>query len=76
MEEILEILKKIKPNTEIAPDTNLIESGILTSFDIIRLIVALNEEYDIEITPLHATPENFQTAEAIYNLVQKLVDED
>ena len=76
MDKLLEILHKIKPNVDFSTATNLIENGILTSFDIIRLVVELNNEFDIEITPLHTIPENFQTVQAIYDLIVKLQEED
>lgn len=76
MDKIIEILKKIKPNVDFGAQQNLIDSGILTSFDIIRLVAELNNEYDIEITPLYILPENFNSAQAILNLVNRLQEED
>ena len=75
MEEILKILSKIKPNITIDENTELIESGILTSFEILRLVIELNEEFDINITPLHTLPENFKNAKAISELVERLEEE-
>ena len=76
MDKLIEILKNIKPNVDFTKESNLIESGILTSFDIIRLVMDINEEFDIEITPMHITPENFKSAQTIYSLIQKIEDED
>lgn len=76
MEKLLQILNRVKPNVDFSKEQNLIESGILTSFDIIRLVVELNNEYDIEITPLYILPENFKSAEAILNLVNKIQEEE
>ena len=76
MEKLLKILSSIKPNVDFKTEQNLIESGILTSFDIIRLVAELNSEFDIEITPLYILPENFKSAETILKLVEKLQEED
>ena len=57
-------------------ETDLIGKGILTSFDIIRLVVELNNEFDIEITPIHIVPENFSSAKTIMALIEKIEDED
>ena len=35
----------------------------------------LNDEFDIEITPIDIVPENFKSAEAIYAMVKRLEDE-
>ena len=76
MEKLLEILKEIKPEIDFTQEENLIEREILTSFDIIRLVSELNNEYDIEISPLYIVPENFKSAQAILDLVTKIQDED
>lgn len=76
MEKLLEILKEIKPEIDFTQEENLIEREILTSFDIIRLVSELNNEYDIEISPLYIVPENFKSAQAIFDLVTKIQDED
>lgn len=76
MQQVLEILKRIKSNVNFETEDDLIERGILTSFEIIRLVSELNNEFDIEITPLHIIPENFANVNAICKLVEELADED
>lgn len=76
MEKLLEILTELKPGTDFSTETDLIGKGILTSFDIIRLVVELNNEFDIEITPIHIVPENFYSAKTIMALIEKIQDED
>lgn len=76
MEEVIKILESIKPGVDFKTADNLVEGGILASFDILRLVNELNNEFDIEITPLHIIPANFKNAQTIYALVQKLEDED
>lgn len=75
MEELLEILKDIKPGVDFENEESLIGDEILDSFDIVNLVTKLNDEFDIEITPSYLIPENFETVEAIYNLIQKLQEE-
>lgn len=76
MEKLLEILNGIKPDVDFTKETDLVEKRILTSFDIVKLVVEINNEFDIEITPIHILPENFYSAETIYKLIQKIEDED
>ena len=75
MEEIINILNEVKPGVDFAKWKNLIEEEILDSFDIVNLVSKLDEEFDIEITPADLIPENFSSAEAIKNLVDRLQDE-
>lgn len=40
--------------------------------NIIKLVAKLNETFDIKITPMHLTANNFNSIEAIYALIKKL----
>lgn len=69
-EKILEVLKA--ENEEIVEDLDrdLLESGILDSFDIVNLVVALEEALGISIDVEMVSPENFQTAESIIRMIE------
>ena len=75
MDNIIEILEQIKPGVDFRTEENLIEEEILDSFDIVTLVAKLNEEFDIEITPADLIPENFNSAQKIYELVTRLEEE-
>ena len=72
MKELLEILQGIKPEVDFEKEKGLIEDRILDSFDIISMVNALNEHFEIEITVAELLPENFNDVEAIWNLVQEM----
>ena len=63
-EKILEVLKE--ENEEIVEDLDrdLLTSGILDSFDIVNLVVMLEEALSINIDVEMVTPENFQIGRA------------
>lgn len=72
MEELLKLLKKIKPDVNFEGNEHLIDNEELDSFDIVSIVSAINDEFDIEIGAGDIVPENFNSIEAIYNLIQKL----
>ena len=74
MEKIIKILKNIKPDIDVT-NNNLIDEEILDSFDIVTIVSAVDEEFDIQITARDIVPENSNSVEAIYNLVKKLEEE-
>lgn len=76
MDELLDILKDLKPGVDFENQTNLIEDRILDSLDVMNLVVELNDEFDIEITPLDILPENFKSVETMFSLITRLQDED
>lgn len=38
-------------------------------------VAKLSDEFDVEITPLMIVPENFQSAQAMWQMIEKLQDE-
>lgn len=75
MDELKGILESIRPDVDFGTEKKLIDGGILDSMDIISIVTELNDNYDIEINVQYLLPENFNSIEAIYDLVQKLLEE-
>ena len=75
MEELLEILSDLRPDVDFENETKLVTDGILDSFDIISLVSTLNDEFDITIRPANLVPDNFNSAEAMLELIEKLQNE-
>lgn len=75
MEELLEVLATVRPDVDFANEQKLIDDGILDSFDIIQVVTELNDAFDVEIAVEDLEPDNFNTAEAMWALVQKLQNE-
>ena len=75
MEELLEILTDLHPEIDFMNHSALIDEGILDSFDIVTLISEINEAFDVVISAEHIIPENFNSAEALYELIERLEEE-
>ena len=71
MDQLMDILTEV--NADVDFDT-LIDDGILDSFDIVSIVGELNDTFDIEITPVDIVPENFNSAEAMWEMIQRLQD--
>lgn len=76
MEDLLQILSDLHPDVDFETTDNLIDDMILDSFDIVTLISEISEVFDVTISAEHIIPENFNSAEALYQLIQKLEDEE
>ena len=72
MDELLDILKEAKPDVDFASEKALIDGGVLDSFDVVQLVMKLNEEFDIEIGAEEITPANFNSAESLWAMIQRL----
>lgn len=73
MEKIMEILKELRPDVDFEAEKALIDGGILSSFDIMTLIEELSDAYDIDIETDEIIPENLNSAEGIYKMVQRVL---
>jgi acyl carrier protein len=74
MEELIKILTEICPGVDFEKETALIDGGVIDSFDIVAIVTELMDHYEIEINVEDLLPENFNSAEAIYQLVMSRRD--
>lgn len=72
MEQLLELLKGIRPDVDFENETELIDEGILDSFDVVSIISEIDDTFGVQIRINELDPENFNSAEAIWLLIQKL----
>ncbi|MCH4019515.1 MAG: acyl carrier protein [Erysipelotrichaceae bacterium] len=72
MDRVLEILNDIDDSIDYTKETKLIDNHLLDSFAIISLVSELEDAFDIEVDAAEMTPENFNSAEAIWKMVQRL----
>lgn len=75
MEQLLEILEGLHPEVDFGICDTLVDDKIIDSFDIITIISEINEEFDVVIPAEEIIPENFNSAQALYDLIQRLADE-
>lgn len=73
-EKIIEIMREF--NEELVEDMNrdLLATDILDSFDIVKLVVEFEDAFDIMIDVDEVTPENFQTANKIVEMIARIVE--
>lgn len=76
MEELKELLEGIRPDIDFETEDKLIDNGILDSIDILSIITEVNDAFDVDINVQFLLPENFNSMTAIYELIQKLSEED
>jgi acyl carrier protein len=76
MEQLMEILEGIRPDIDFANEKSLVTDRLLESFDIINLVSEIDDEFDVKIKPADLVPENFDSVEAMWALIQRLQDEE
>lgn len=72
-EQILAILKEVKPTKNLENVTDIIEGGYIDSFELMSLVMRLNETFGIEITIDELIPENFNSVDAIVVMIDRMI---
>ena len=71
-EKITEIISAINPALDLTdPDLNLAED--MDSLDIIALMAELEDQFDIELTMVEKTEENFENVDTLAAMVERLI---
>lgn len=76
MDKLIEILEDIRPDVNYATCTTLIDDEILDSFAILSIVAELEEEFDVQVTPVEIVPDNFNSAAALWKMVERLKAEN
>lgn len=72
MEELYEILEDIIPGEDYKNSTALVDDDILTSFELVRLVTEIDSTFDISIPSSEIVPDNFNSVESIWVLIERL----
>ena len=68
--QIMEILTEICPGIDFENEKALIDDGLIDSLDIVAVVTELMEAFDVELVVDDLTPENFNSVEAIEELIE------
>ena len=75
MEKVIELLSELHPEIDFSAEESLIDDGILDSLDIVSVVAAIDTEFGITVPAEEIVPENFNSAEALWALIEKLDEE-
>ena len=73
MNELLDILKEAMPKVDWENGEDLVDDGVIDSMDVVTIISEITDAYDIEIPSEEM--EHFNSAKAIYEMIQRLEEE-
>lgn len=72
MDKLMRILSELSSDIDFETEDALIDDGLLDSFDIVTLVAEIDDAFGIEIPAEALIPENFNSAKAIFALIQQL----
>lgn len=75
MEKLIAMLEELNPEVDYQTEEHLIDNHLLDSLAILSLIGDIEDEFDVEVPTVEIIPSNFNSAKAIWALIQKLEEE-
>ena len=72
MNELLTILRELHPDIDFETATGLVADSVLTSLDIVTIVTEVADRLDVNIPAEEILPENFDSAAALWQLIQRL----
>lgn len=72
MERLMELLKNCCPEVEFEGEERLITDKVIDSVDLVAVISDIEDEFGISISMEEIVPENFESVEAMWKLIQRL----
>lgn len=72
-QQIIEVLSSVRTDINYLEEMNLINGNHLDSLDIISIVTALEETFNVEIEIDEIIPENFNSYETIMKLISTKV---
>lgn len=76
LDDVIQMLEDIQEDVDYANCTTLIDDHVLDSFDILAIVSAADDEFDVTIPAKDIIPANFNSATALHALIQRLANED
>ncbi|HMD52927.1 MAG TPA: acyl carrier protein [Phycisphaerae bacterium] len=70
-QQLLEILKVIRPECDFTGSDDFVADGLLDSFDMVMLVATLDKNFGVSIQGTDIVPENFQNLQTIEALLRK-----
>lgn len=70
IEQLLEILTEAVPGVDFEMETALVDDEILESLDIVTIVSEIREVFDVEITVDDLIPDNFNSVQAMADLIE------
>lgn len=75
MERLCEIMDDLDLEVDYRGCTRLIDDKVLSSLAIMTLVMGIEDEFDVVVKPKDLTPDNFNSLDSIWNLINKYLND-
>ena len=72
MERLIELLEKNCPDIQFEGEEKLLTDKVIDSIDLVAVISDIEDEFGINIAMEEIVPENFDSVDAMWQMIQRL----
>ena len=76
LDAVIEMLEDVKEGVDYRNATALVDNREIDSFDILAIISAIDDEFDLSVPAKDIVPANFNSAQSLCALINRLAEED
>ena len=76
LESVIAMLSDINDEVDFTTEDKLVDDRVFDSFDILAVISAIDDEFDVSVPAKDIVPENFNSAQDIYEMILRLADSE
>lgn len=73
MDKLIEALKRVNPDIDYENEKALITGKVIDSIDMTSILAEIEDTFDIEIDMEYIVPQNFDSVEAMWNMIQEIM---
>ncbi|CAM2741851.1 MULTISPECIES: hypothetical protein [Slackia] len=76
LDAVIEMLEDVKEGVDYRNATALVDNREIDSFDILAIISAIDDEFDLSVPAKDIVPANFNSAQSLCALINRLAEEE
>ena len=76
LDAVIEMLEDVKEGVDYRNTTALVDNREIDSFDILAIISAIDDEFDLSVPAKDIVPANFNSAQSLCALINRLAEEE
>ena len=76
LDEVIEMLEGVREGVDYENSTDLVDARKIDSFDILAIVSAIDDEFDVAVPAKEIIPDNFNSAASLAAMITRLAEED
>lgn len=76
LDEVIDMLEGVREGVDYANATDLVDARRIDSFDILAIVSAIDDEFDVAVPAKEIIPANFNSAASLTAMINRLAEDE